>query len=178
MQNIQTAIIGRRHTDTNSTADVFTVTPMNTSDFESSINQLESELTSSREKLHKEFKKLQSDVKSLQASLVEKNEQIAALKNQKNELIGFLDQAFAILDDPSHKKLVDDLCAVGTEVQMLLDIAKCDGSEINDKAPANGAASSEPKKSESGKSVPDEQTKKLAERIMKGVGTGAAEQSR
>jgi len=55
---------------------------MNTSDFKSSINQLESELTSSREKLHQEFKKLQSDVKSLQASLVKKNEQIAGLKNQ------------------------------------------------------------------------------------------------
>ena len=44
---------------------------MNTGEFKSSINQMESELTSSKKKLHEKFEKLKSDFKELTRTLID-----------------------------------------------------------------------------------------------------------
>jgi chromosome segregation ATPase len=149
---------------------------MNTSEFKTSINQLESELTTSREKLRDQFKELKSEIKDLQQCIVEKNEQIAALKAQKKDLISLLDQAFAIIDDPSHTKLLEDLTDVRTDVQALLKIGKSEDREAAADAPTNGAAPATPANSEARKGDPGDSAKKWAKDILKGVATGPNQQ--
>ena len=154
---------------------------MNTGEFKSSINQMESELTSSRKKLHDKFEKLKSDFKELQECIASKNEQIAALKSQRNDLIGLLDQAFAIIDDPSQAKLLDDLDKVESDVEALIGMAKsgepssaggdpANGAEANGADRADGDAAAKPSKAEDGKPEPGDQAKKWARDVLKGVG--------
>jgi uncharacterized coiled-coil DUF342 family protein len=134
---------------------------MNTGEFKASISQMASDLTSSRKQLHEKLAKLKSDFKELQKCIVEKNEQIAQLKNQRNDLISLLDQAFAIIDDPSQNKLFDDLSTVEGEVKALIGIAKAE--ERAEKSPAGAAVKNEP----------GEQAKKWAKDVLKGVGDAA-----
>lgn len=133
---------------------------MNTGEFKSSISQMESDLSASRKKLYDKIEKLKADFKELQQCIAEKNNQIAALQAQKKDLISLLDQAFAIIDDPSQAKLLEDLCAVETEVKSLIGLAKDD--EPSTKAADKPAAG--------GKDDPGEQAKKWAKDVLKGVG--------
>lgn len=137
---------------------------MNTGEFKTSISQMESELSASRKKLYDKIEKLKADFKDLQQCIAEKNEQIAALQAQKKDLISLLDQTFAIIDDPSQAKLLEDLCTVETEVKTLIGLAKTD--EPSAKAPAMPAAG--------GKDDPGEQAKKWAKDVLKGVGEVAS----
>lgn len=146
---------------------------MNAGEFRSSINQLESDLTNSRKKLHEKFEKLKSDFEELQQCIVEKNEQIAVLKDQKKDLLSLLDQAFAIIDDPSEGRLLEDLRDVESEVRTLIGIAKCDQPSAAEEKPADGGASIKLTKSEPGKAEPGEQAKKWAKAVLKGVGETA-----
>jgi uncharacterized coiled-coil DUF342 family protein len=134
---------------------------MNTGEFKTSISEMANDLTSSRKKLHDKVAKLKSDFKELQKCIVEKNEQIAELKNQRKDLISLLDQAFAIIDDPSQNKLFDDLSTVEGEVKALIGIAKAE--ERAEKSPADAAVKNEP----------GEQAKKWAKDVLKGVGDAA-----
>jgi hypothetical protein len=138
--------------------------PMNTGEFKSSISQIESELSASRKQLYDKIEKLKADFKELQKCIAEKNEQIAALQAQKKDLISLLDQAFAIIDDPSQTKLLDDLCTVETEVKTLIGLAKADEppAKVADKPAA------------SAKDDPGEQAKKWAKDVLKGVGEVAS----
>jgi hypothetical protein len=154
---------------------------MNTGEFKSSINQMESELTSSRKKLHDKFEKLKSDFKELQDCIARKDEQIAALKSQRNDLIGLLDQAFAIIDDPSQAKLLDDLDKVESDVEALIGMAKtgepssagggaANGANGAGANGAEGAGAAKPSKDGDGKPEPGDQAKKWARDVLKGVG--------
>ena len=139
-------------------AEKNTVTAMNTGEFKTSINQMESDLAASRKKLYDKFEKLKSDFQELQACIADKNQQIAELTAQKKDLISLLDQAFAIIDDPSQGQLLEDLCKVETEVKTLIGLARAD-------QPSAKAASAS-----GGKDEPGEQAKKWAKDVLKGVG--------
>jgi len=143
---------------------------MNTGEFKSSINQMESDLTSSRKRLHDKFEKLKSDFKELQDCIAKKNEQIAALKSQRNDLIGLLDQAFAIIDDPSQAKLLDDLDKVESDVKALIGMARTEEPTSVGGAGANEAGPAKPSKAGDGKPEPGDQAKKWARDVLKGVG--------
>jgi hypothetical protein len=134
---------------------------MNTGEFQTSISQMESALSAARKKLYDKFEKLKSDFKELQKCIAEKNQQIDELKAQKKDLISLLDQAFAIIDDPSQAKLLEDLCTVETEVKTLIGLAKSD-------EPASKTASAA-----GGKDDPGEQAKNWAKDVLKGVGAVA-----
>ena len=143
---------------------------MNTGEFQTSISQMESDLKTSRKKLDEKFETLKSDFQELQKCIVEKNEQIAELKNQKKDLLSLLDQAFAIIDDPSQAKLLEGLHDVESEVKTLIAIAKSEQQTTVDSLPADGAASIKPTTTEGDKADPGEQAKKWAKDVLKGVG--------
>lgn len=146
---------------------------MNTGEFQASITQMERELTSSRKKLYDKFEKLKSDFEELQKCIVEKNEQIAELKEQKRDMISLLDQAFAIIDDPSQGRLLDSLCSVESEVKTLIGIAKSDEQKPAGVPSVDKVDPAKPAAAGAGKADPGDDAKKWAMNILKGIGEAA-----
>jgi chromosome segregation ATPase len=132
---------------------------MTTRNFKASLDEIGSNLSASRKNLHDEVQMLKSEFKDLQQSIVEKYEQIEALKNQQKDLISLLDQAASIIDDPSHAKLREDLCAAQTEVKTALDIRT---DEI---------VSTTSPKSDTSKADSEDDPKKWASEILQRVGS-------
>jgi hypothetical protein len=143
---------------------------MNTGEFKTSISQMASDLTSSRKQLHDKFAKLKSDFKELQKCIIERNEEIADLKNQKKDLISLLDQAFAIIDDPSQAKLLDDLSTVETDVKTLIGMANAGEPLAGGSHRVDGPASATPPATNGSSGEPGDQAKKWAREMLKGVG--------
>ena len=146
---------------------------MNTGDIRTSIAQMESELTVSRKKLDEKFEKLKGDFQELQKFIVKKNEQIATLENQKKELLSLLDQAFAIIDAPSQAKLHESLCNVETEVEALIAIAKSKDGTAGRETPAGKSAAPKSVPADGAKAQPEEDVKKWAKDLLKGLGETA-----
>jgi len=144
---------------------------MTTSDFKASLDQIGSNITASRKKLHDEVQMLNSEFKDLQQSIVEKYEQIEALKNQQKDLISLLDQAVAIIDDPSHAKLLEDLCAARTEATTALDINNSKDLIAADHAPTDEIVSTTSPKSDTSKADSGDDAKKWANDILQRVGS-------
>ena len=143
---------------------------MNTGEFKTSISQMERDLIASRKKLSEKFEKLKSDFEILQKCIVEKNEQIAELKIQKKDLISLLDQAFAIIDDPSQAKLLENLCSVESEVKTLIGIARSEEQKAADSHSVDKADSIKPTTTEAGNADSGDEAKKWAMNILKGIG--------
>lgn len=141
-----------------------------TGEFRVSINQLESELTNSRKELEKKFHKLKIDFQKIQKYIVEKNQLIADLKEQRKDLLSLLDQTFAIIDDPSQIKLIDDLRDIEAEVATLMGIAKSNEQTAADSGSGDGSAPRTATKNEGSKAEPGEQIKEWAKDVLKGIG--------
>ena len=145
--------------------------PMTTRDFKASLDEIGSNLSASRKNLHDEVQMLKSEIKDLQQSIVEKYEQIEALKNQQKDLVSLLDQAASIIDDPSHAKLREDLCAAQTEVKTALDISNSKDLTAPDHAPTDEIVSTTSPKSDTSKADSEDDPKKWASEILQRVGS-------
>jgi chromosome segregation ATPase len=135
---------------------------MTTRDFKASLDEIGSNLSASRKNLHDEVQMLKSEFKDLQQSIVEKYEQIEALKNQQKDLISLLDQAASI---------IDDLCAAQTEVKTALDISNSKDLTTPDHAPTDEIVSTTSPKSDTSKADSEDDPKKWASEILQRVGS-------